>query len=66
VPPPRAVRKLIAKIVAACKPPLRLIALIETDDTIKKILSAMHLPTEAPKLWPAGLPRNLVVRAETG
>jgi hypothetical protein len=52
--------------VAACKPPLRLIALIETDDTIKKILSAMHLPTEAPKLWPAGLPRNLVVRAETG
>jgi hypothetical protein len=28
----------------ACKSPLRLIALIKTDDTIKKILSAMGLP----------------------
>jgi hypothetical protein len=27
-----------------CKTPLRLIALINTDDTIKKILSAMGLP----------------------
>jgi len=32
---------------------LRLIALIKTDDTIKKILSAMGLPTEAPELYPA-------------
>jgi hypothetical protein len=27
-------------------------ASIKTDDTIKKILSAMSLPTEAPKLFP--------------
>jgi hypothetical protein len=27
-----------------CKSPLRLIALIKTDDTIKKILAAMGLP----------------------
>jgi hypothetical protein len=40
----------------ACKSPLRLIALIKTDDTIKKILSAMRLPTEAPKLLPARPP----------
>jgi hypothetical protein len=33
-----------------CKTPLRLIALVKTDDTIKKILSAMGVPTEAPKL----------------
>jgi hypothetical protein len=39
-----------------CKSPLRLIALIKTDDTIKKILSAMGLPTEAPKPWPARPP----------
>jgi hypothetical protein len=39
-----------------CKTPLRLIALIKTDDTIKKILSAMGLPTEAPKLCPARSP----------
>ena len=32
-----------------CKSPLRLIALIKTEDTIKKILAAMGLPTEAPK-----------------
>jgi hypothetical protein len=39
-----------------CKTPLRLIAMIETEDTIKKILSAMGLPCEAPKLWPARPP----------
>jgi hypothetical protein len=39
-----------------CKTPLRLIALINTDDTIKKILSAMGLPTEAPKPCPARPP----------
>ena len=37
-------------IRAAC------IALIKIDDTIKKILSAMGLPTCAPKLWPARPP----------
>ena len=30
--------------------------MIETEDTIKKILSAMGLPTEAPKLSPARSP----------
>jgi hypothetical protein len=40
----------------ACNSPLRLIALIKTDDIIKKILKAMGLPTEAPKLWPARPP----------
>jgi hypothetical protein len=35
---------------------LRLIALIETEDTIKEILTAMGLPTEAPKPYPARLP----------
>jgi hypothetical protein len=46
----------IDTICPACKSPPRLIALIETDDIIKKILSAMGLPTEAPKLWPARPP----------
>jgi hypothetical protein len=39
-----------------CNTPLRLIALIKTDDTIKKILLAMGLPTEAPKPCPARPP----------
>ena len=39
-----------------CQNPLRLIAMIETEDTIKKILSAMGLPSCAPKLWPARPP----------
>ncbi len=30
--------------------------MVETEDTIKKILSAMGLPTEPPKLWPARPP----------
>ena len=38
---------------AARKSPLRLIALIKTDDTIKKILFAMGLPTKARELCPA-------------
>jgi hypothetical protein len=46
----------IDTVCTRCTPPLRLIAMIETEDTIKKILSAMHLPTEAPKLWPARPP----------
>jgi hypothetical protein len=39
-----------------CKTPLRLIALIKTDATIKKILSAMGLPTEVPQPYPARPP----------
>jgi hypothetical protein len=46
----------IDTVCPACKSPLRLIAMIETEDTIKKILSAMGLPTEAPKLCPARPP----------
>ena len=46
----------IDTICPRCKSPLRLIALIKTDDTIKKILSAMGLPTEAPQPYPARPP----------
>jgi hypothetical protein len=46
----------IDTICPRCKTPLRLIAMIETENTIKKILSAMGLPTCAPKLWPARPP----------
>jgi hypothetical protein len=33
-----------------CQSPLRLIALIKSEDIAKKILTAMHLPTEIPEL----------------
>jgi hypothetical protein len=46
----------IDTVCPRCKNPLRLIAMIETEDTIKKILAAMGLPTESPKLWPARPP----------
>jgi hypothetical protein len=39
-----------------CKASLRLIALIKSEDTAKKILDAMHLPSEVPKLHPARPP----------
>ena len=55
----------IDTVCPRCKTPLRLIAMIETEDTIKKILSAMGLPTEGPKSALLDrLPRNLVARAE--
>ena len=43
-------------ICTKCKAPLRLIALIKTEETAKKILTAMHLPTEVPQLHPARPP----------
>jgi hypothetical protein len=46
----------IDTICPRCQSPLRLIALIKNGDTIKKILSAMGLPTEAPKPYPARPP----------
>jgi hypothetical protein len=46
----------IDTICPRCKSPLRLIALIKTEDTIKKILASMGLPTEAPKPYPARPP----------
>ena len=50
-----------------CKSPLRLIALIKTEDTIKKILAAMACPQRRPNHIPQDLlPRNLAMRAETG
>ena len=39
-----------------CKAPLRPIALIKSEDTAKKILDAMHLPSEVPQLHPARPP----------
>jgi hypothetical protein len=39
-----------------CQSPLRLIALIKTEDVAKKILTAMHLPTDVPQLHPARPP----------
>ena len=43
-------------VCSKCKEPLRLIALIKTEDIAKKILTAMHLPTEVPDLHPARPP----------
>jgi len=39
-----------------CQAPLRLIALVKNQDTAKKILVAMHLPTDVPELHPARPP----------
>ena len=39
-----------------CNSELRLIALITTESIVRKILTAMHLPTEAPQLHPARPP----------
>jgi hypothetical protein len=46
----------IDTVCPRCKTPLRLIAMIETEDTIKEILFAMGLPN---KLQPRYLPRVL-------
>ena len=46
----------IDTICPRCQSPLRLFAMSKTADTIKKILSAMGLPTEPPKLFPARPP----------
>jgi hypothetical protein len=39
-----------------CHSQLRLIALIKTEDIAKKILTAMHLPSDVPQLSPARPP----------
>jgi hypothetical protein len=46
----------IDTICVRCKTPLRLISVTKTEETIKKILAAMDLPTEAPQPWPARPP----------
>jgi hypothetical protein len=43
-------------VCSKCQAPLRLIALIKTEDIAKKILTAMHLPTDIPELHPARPP----------
>jgi len=43
-------------VCSKCKGPLRVIALIKTEHIAKKILTAMHLPTEVPELHPARPP----------
>jgi hypothetical protein len=43
-------------VCSKCQSPLRLIALIKTEPIASKFLTAMHLPTEIPKLHPARPP----------
>jgi hypothetical protein len=44
-------------VCSKCQAPLRLIALIKSEDVAKKILTAMHLPSDVPQLRPARPPR---------
>ena len=37
-------------VCSKCKGPLRLVALIKSEEVAKKILTAMHLPTDVPDL----------------
>jgi hypothetical protein len=46
----------IEVLCSKCQAPLRLIALIKSENTARKILTAMHLPTEVPQLHPARPP----------
>ena len=46
----------IEVVCTRCQAPLRLIALIKSEATAKKILDAMHLPSEVPRLHPARPP----------
>jgi hypothetical protein len=43
-------------VCSKCQGPLRLIALIKTEDIARKILTAMHLPTEVPEIHPTRPP----------
>jgi hypothetical protein len=43
-------------VCTKCQSPLRLIALIKSEDIAKKILTAMHLPAAVPELHPARPP----------
>gem|GEM_PF-3442327 len=45
-----------ASRLATCPTQLRLIAIVKTEEVIKKILVAMHLPAQAPELDPARPP----------
>jgi len=46
----------IEVVCTRCQAPLRLIAVIKSEETATKILTVMHLPTEVPQLHPARPP----------
>ena len=46
----------IETLCTKCRAPLRLIALIKTEAPARKILNAMHLPSDIPQLHPARPP----------
>ena len=52
LPAPSRGRLTIDVKCERCHGPLRLIALIKTETIIKRILGAMHLPTQPPQLHP--------------
>jgi len=54
----------IETVCQKCQTPLRLIALIKTEVVAKKILTAMHLPTEIPELHPARPPPTAAAGAD--
>ena len=43
-------------LCSKCKGPLRLVALIKSEEIAGRILTAMHLPTDVPELHPARPP----------
>jgi hypothetical protein len=45
-------------VCSKCQAPLRLIALIQTEDIAKKILTAMHLPADIPAIHSARSPEH--------
>jgi hypothetical protein len=46
----------IETICSTCQTPLRLISLIKSETIARRILTAMHLPADAPTLQPARPP----------
>jgi hypothetical protein len=53
---PTAFTLPIRGLRSKCQAPLRLIALIQTENIAGRILTAMHLPSDIPKLHPARPP----------
>jgi hypothetical protein len=51
-------------VCSKCQSPLRLIALIQTEDIAKRILTAMHLPADIPALHPARSPPRQAAGAD--
>jgi hypothetical protein len=43
-------------LCSKCKGPLRLVALIKSEDVPRQALTAMHVPTKVPELHPARPP----------